>query len=243
MMLGPLGKPPKARKVMEKAKKGPKENNKLEKPEEILQDEDDEEEKEFNEATFARIDTQLKAITKGKKKMMPLLPFLLDSEDQVQTVENVFDYAFLIKEKAVSQMVMKETGLPVIVQSKKENLGTMESQQLVLSLNMKELKELASLTKDGHFGYDEDEEDELRIVSDKAGSSSSSSSSSSSKSRRNSLLHRTDPLYSLADAHAQAELIAADEEKSRQANKHKMNAKRDLKKEVKKQRLSDTQTQ
>ena len=130
----------------------------LAKLEDIVQEVDEEEDKEFNEATFKRIDVQMNLILEKSKKSqsLPLLPLLFDAEDQVQTVENFFDYAFLIKEKAVAQKVEKETkggsGLPMIIAAPKEKLQELEVKQHVLSLNMKELKELAELCKDGSYG-------------------------------------------------------------------------------------------
>lgn len=214
MMLGPLGKPSKVRKVTEKVAREKIGNVALAKPEDIVQEVDEEEDKEFNEATFKRIDVQMNLILEKSKKSqsLPLLPLLFDAEDQVQTVENFFDYAFLIKEKAVAQKVEKETkggsGLPMIIAAPKEKLQELEVKQHVLSLNMKELKELAELCKDGSYGYDGEEEDGVTASQGKGKSSSSGSGNGNGhKQRRNSVLHRTDELYTLEDPFKQAELL------------------------------------
>ena len=51
-----------------------------------------------------------------------------------QTVENFFDYAFLIKEQSTSQKIDKATGLPVIKPAHREMLAEKESKQLVLQV-------------------------------------------------------------------------------------------------------------
>jgi hypothetical protein len=154
IMLGPISKPEKIRKIAEK--KGPKQIHEEVKPEELIQtaEEDD-------EATNERIQTQSKHIQnlcypefKPKKKNeqppanatckpFDLLYNLLDPVDAVQTVENFFDFAFLIKEKQVAQK-LDENGMPISLLIP-DGLQHENRKQMVLTMNMKDLKKLSKL--------------------------------------------------------------------------------------------------
>ena len=207
MMFGPLGKPPKVRVAPERVARPVADNSRVEVAEEVVQDEEDEEdgeavnEKEFNEATFARIDHQEKVLRefRDKGEDAELISFLVDPLDQVQTVEN-FDYAFLIKEKFTSEKIDKTTGLPVIKPTHRELLAEKENKQLVLSLNMQELKELALMREQGEV------RGEVGVSSDEENINSSGNSSSRSKcGLRNGdrlSLHRDDKLYKARRARA-----------------------------------------
>jgi hypothetical protein len=154
IMLGPISKPEKLRKIAEK--KGPRQTHEEVKPEELIQtaEEDD-------EATNERIQTQSRHIQslcfpefkpKKKNEIPPtnvlcqpfdLLYNLLDPLDAVQTVENLFDFAFLIKEKQVAQRI-DENGMPKSLLLPGELQNT-DRKQMVLTMNMKDLKKLSKL--------------------------------------------------------------------------------------------------
>eukprot|EP00596_Hydrurales_sp_CCMP1899_P003858 CAMPEP_0119053118 /NCGR_PEP_ID=MMETSP1177-20130426/74208_1 /TAXON_ID=2985 /ORGANISM="Ochromonas sp, Strain CCMP1899" /LENGTH=453 /DNA_ID=CAMNT_0007032949 /DNA_START=102 /DNA_END=1463 /DNA_ORIENTATION=- len=189
IMLGPISKPEKLRKIAEK--KGPRQIHEEVKPEELIQtaEEDD-------EATNERIQTQSRHIQslcypefkpKKKNELPPtnvlckpfdLLYNLLDPLDAVQTVENLFDFAFLIKEKQVAQKI-DENGMPISLLLPGE-LQNADRKQMVLTMNMKDLKKLSKLV---------------------ARKSSADDLSSTCP------LHRNDLLYSAKNAHEQADIL------------------------------------
>ena len=241
IMLGPLGKPPKIRLQREVKPRAKEDKTKKMVVEDVDQDDDDDDgnKKEFNEATFARIDIQERILGKYKEqnKKIDLVSFLVDPEDQVQTIENFFDYAFLIKEKATMEAIDKITGIPTINPAAKEKLEEKESKQLVLSLNMKELQQLAQLVRDGEFvDEDEDENENENENEDNASSPvrrNNSSSSSSKKRKVWSQLHREDQLYSTANVHAQAELLLELEQEAKKKAAERKKARKESEKEEK----------
>jgi hypothetical protein len=154
IMLGPIGKPKKPRKIAER--KGPKQRHEEVRPEELTQTAEDD-----DEATNERIQTQRDHIQNlcypefkpTKKNELPpanticnqfdLLYNLLDPADAVQTVENFFDFAFLIKEKKVTQKI-DENGMPISLLIA-DGLQNADRKQMVLSMGMKDLKKLSKL--------------------------------------------------------------------------------------------------
>ena len=93
-MLGPMKKEMKVRKVAERKNK---ERNLAinEKPEDVEQDAEEE-----NEETNSRLKCLHKVIMQEDKEQVEpfdLLKLLIDPEDNVQTIENFFDYSFLVK--------------------------------------------------------------------------------------------------------------------------------------------------
>jgi hypothetical protein len=68
----------------------------------------------------------------------------VDPLDKVQTVENFFDFAFLIQNKSVVEDVVD--GLPEAIAV--SNLTNDVKKQLVISLNMKELSKVCELLKE-----------------------------------------------------------------------------------------------
>ncbi len=72
----------------------------------------------------------------------------MDKSNPVQTIENFFDYAFLVKSKRVVEEVGKLDGLPYGLPADPgkvvEKYGQ-GSSQLILSLGIKELREVADL--------------------------------------------------------------------------------------------------
>ena len=119
-MLGPISKPLKVRKPLEreggKGKKG-KETHEIEEPESIIQSrgagragEGQVIDEEKGEATFERITTLEQLVIKATATStsssatnngFSSLDILVDTQDHVQTVENFFDFAFLVKEGEV----------------------------------------------------------------------------------------------------------------------------------------------
>lgn len=183
VMLGPISKPVIVRKIA--GKKGPREIHVEIQPEELIQtaEEDD-------EATNERIQTQSNLIMKlcypefkAKKKndkpaqaskSFDLLQTLVDPQDPVQTVENLFDFAFMIKEKQVGQK-LNEDGIPV-AQLMPDTLREEDRHQMVLTMGMKDLKKLS------------------KLVASKSVADGQSGSCP---------LHRNDLLYSAKNAHEQ----------------------------------------
>jgi len=163
-MLGSMDKPEKVR--MAAQKRVPREKLVETRPEELIQEGpkkvvgadgtiEGEEEEECNEATYARItaqDRKIDALTKGTQHVS-MLKMLVDEKDHVQTVENFFDFAFLIKDKKVEFCEDVETKQPKAKHQHNINSDSSnrESQQLVLSLNMKDVKRLAAaLAREGN---------------------------------------------------------------------------------------------
>jgi hypothetical protein len=90
-MLGPIAKEMKARKATQR--RAQKETGPAEKPIEIDQDEED-------ESTNERLNRLREAISDSVKNGHPqidLLNLLIDKEDVVQTIENFFDFSFVVK--------------------------------------------------------------------------------------------------------------------------------------------------
>lgn len=102
------------------------------KPDEIIQDKDDDED---NEATNERLKYQLEVAgklstdDKGVRKSFELLRLLVDPLDAVQTVENFFDFSFMVKEKRVLMKVDLDSKLPIAVASEPD-MGT-ERRQVI----------------------------------------------------------------------------------------------------------------
>lgn len=134
-------------------------------PEEIINEktvdkDGNEEDADKCEATSARIKQQhqfmeaekASQLSQGGPPHMDLLSLLVDPKDHVQTVENFFDYAFLIKTKA-SEFVKPDEGqgyAPGVHTQGPENFAGRENRQLVLSLSMRDVKAMAAcLEKQG----------------------------------------------------------------------------------------------
>lgn len=92
-MLGPIEKEEKRRKVAEKRTKDKEDlRNVVTQKAETIENEDNED----DEATNQRVSHLFKHISKKHEKFN-VLDLLIDSQDPVQTVENFFDFSFLIK--------------------------------------------------------------------------------------------------------------------------------------------------
>ena len=124
----------------------------LSKPETVEQNDDDED--VSNEATNARITKLKKILIECTKQLatseeskstatVDLIELLVDTQDKVQTVENFFDFAFLLQKKISAQSCEDaEYGLPRALAASELEA---EKQQLVVSLGMKDLTELNEL--------------------------------------------------------------------------------------------------
>lgn len=86
--------------------------------------------------------TSLKASSKSAR--LDLLSTIVDPQDCVQTVENFFDFAFLVKDKRIVQKYDNKkntTQILVVDPAQMEDDGGFQSRkQMVLSLNMSDLK-------------------------------------------------------------------------------------------------------
>jgi len=126
------------------------------------------------------------ALEADKAISINILTALVDPTDNVQTIENFFDYSFLIKDKRVVES-LDEAGVPVTMPVPQptdgEDKGVDEGKkQMVLSLAMNDLRDLAQLLPSGYVCP----------------------------------LHRDDPLYEAKDAREQADILATrlDEEEN-----------------------------
>lgn len=247
-MVGPMRQEVKTRKAY--LHKG-KEVYEEEKPEEVIQGKgmgggggsgggtNGEDGEEVDEATNSRVRCTFEEISKRVNEVEPmadLLKILVDHNDPVQTVENFFDYSFLVKEKRVLERIEKDglpktTNLQHVLQELKistsnggrrkgsdgkevvEEQGCKPRQQLVLSMSMKEIKELMRLVH-GNSDNDNDNSDNSNGNSNGNGRGHASQSSTCP-------LHRNDDLYKCQNAREQADLLEkrAEENKKRQREK------------------------
>ena len=122
----------------------------ISKADEIIQSAED----VVSEATNERVKYLVKVLEGVDKKeglapVLSLTKTLIDRSNPVQTIENFFDYAFLVKSKRVAEKVVGDRADIVgtlIGRDKLSEINTSDqSSQLILSLGIKELKELASL--------------------------------------------------------------------------------------------------
>jgi len=175
-MLGSLDKPEKVR-VAAKQRQAREQKGPEVRPELIIQEAkigaDGKEitDEEHNEATFARIKVLSDLLSKetGENEAVNLFSFLVDENDHVQTVENFFDLAFLIKNCSAEVIDDATTHQPML--HEKKFLGDMrlrESKQIVLSLNMKDIKKIAATLKKQRAHCPLHREDELYEAEDAA---------------------------------------------------------------------------
>eukprot|EP01034_Spumella_vulgaris_P027263 gene27263-33957_t len=194
-MLGPISKEIKVRKAIVRREKEDMSGT-AQKPEEISQGQDDD--KDGDEATNERLKVLHNKImevmphadgTEGEQQVFDLFKLLVDPADNVQTIENIFDLSFLIKEKKVlTDFTVGEHGIrtPVVFgidQNKmhESGLGT-DKKQMILSVNM---QDLSTFRKYLYPNYLPDGSGDVNA------------------------LHRTDPLYDARDAAHSAALVSA----------------------------------
>lgn len=198
-LYGPIGKGyvPKERKKTEK----PVDDGALLTRAETVEQTDETD--KSNEATNERIKKLQRTIEKatghssrgaaetnsqGESKTVDLLQLLVDTKDKVQTIENFFDFAFLLQRKRVAESKIGSDQLPRALFC--QDLDT-DKQQLVLSLDMKQLGEVNELLDDIH----KMEQQRNQTASDDA-------------LDVYGVLHRDDELYHSSDARDQAEILS-----------------------------------
>ncbi len=209
-MMGPISKPKKVAVARQAKKKD--EEVVAKRPEKVESNVDD----ELNEATFHRIEKLDEVIQKRSKRTsssssssgnsnrdtgaaFAIMDVLYDRSDIVQTMENFFDFAFLIKDGAVVTSYDKNNSIPSSIYADKDKLPAQRKQH-VLTLSVKEMREITKYM----------EESNTLELSDLLDPSRSSSGKNSSDSNP---LHRKDKLYDARTALEQTQVL--DEESSR----------------------------
>ena len=200
-LLGQVDKVPRLRKQSQRKERANNKNIAVEAPLEVQQSNEgkDDNANEINEATNDRIHRLYNVMRQEQQRAKPpsspedeeeeesgvpqcdLLQLLVNPKDNIQTVENFFDFSFLIKDKRVVES-MDGKGLPQAMVCPPDTLAEgAESQrkQLVLSLSMKDLNEIKTL---------------LQLQCE---------------TLHEHALHRSDELYLAKDAQEQAEILAA----------------------------------
>ncbi len=205
MVFGPMARPEKVRNA---GQRGPRERDevvKIVEVAELKQTDEEGEEGELNEASFKRIeklDDVIKKRTNKKKDSFPVMDILVDPTDQVQTVENFFDFAFLIKDGQVATQYDKSDKNPKAVSAILEKLQNSSRRQHVLTLNMKELHEVAEYLKT----------DDARSFSQLLDASPDAPEGDDELNP----LHRSDALYSARSAAEQSDILDSMQAKSLQ---------------------------
>lgn len=140
------------------------------------------------------------------------LNVLVDLEDNVQTVENLFDFSFLIKDKKLMLTQDPVSQLPQGLVINGENDEA--PMQTVLTVNMKDLNELRQTMKCLHDYESEHDGDGLSQPQSQTQSSSSSSSSNGFKKIKYPSIHRDDELYSQTTWQQADSLLVKKQEKT-----------------------------
>lgn len=142
-MVGPLNKQEQVRKTSVR-RRLENEDVTTTKAKEVAANDD-----EDDEATNER-QKQLKKVVidltqQGGEEVTPfnLLNLMVYPLDPVQTIENFFDLSFMIKERAI-HIDLDQNGFPLAVATNVD-AHTVEKNQMVLSINMKDLRELSAL--------------------------------------------------------------------------------------------------
>eukprot|EP00616_Rhizochromulina_sp_CCMP1243_P018737 CAMPEP_0118980178 /NCGR_PEP_ID=MMETSP1173-20130426/27715_1 /TAXON_ID=1034831 /ORGANISM="Rhizochromulina marina cf, Strain CCMP1243" /LENGTH=322 /DNA_ID=CAMNT_0006930503 /DNA_START=1 /DNA_END=969 /DNA_ORIENTATION=+ len=193
-MQGPLGRPEPLRKTRAQAKGAGESDEEEEaeavKVETIANRKDDE-----IECTQKRISHLSSKLVKDSAETPDLdfFQYLVDPQSFTQTVENIFDFSFLVKKGSASLAV--QDGVPVISSVSEAANGNVDedkpSRQLVISLSpgdLRELREVFECAGDGVAHRDEPSYDPnflgATLTTTSASSSSSRKSSSSSSKKR-----------------------------------------------------------
>lgn len=155
-------------------------------------------EDEESEATNLRVQHLYEVIR--EQENFDLLDLLVDRKDPVQTVENFFDFSFLVKEKRASQEVVKggdsTAGLLLSRPLDPQRLAAdRQAKQHVLSIPMEDMRVVAELLSEiDDLERQSNKEKPLKRLREEM-------------PERN-ILHRDDPLYTAESASHQASIIA-----------------------------------
>ena len=188
-MMGTLDVEIKQKKKGERTKKS-KEDLVAENLEEIENKKNNSAENDEEEATNGRSAKLVRTIEKKCSSSSssssvptntPMLDLLVDIDDPVQTVENFFDFSFLVKNKQVivSDDKVSNSGKKELQLTMEQNPNTISNEdkkQMVLRIDMKDLLKIQEITQKG-------------------------------KNSVKTELHRDDELYQAANAHEQADLL------------------------------------
>jgi hypothetical protein len=190
---GPLSQEIKARKQVER--KSAKDNEPIVRPDQVANttkdDDGDDGEDGAAESTNKRVQ-HLRKLLESKPvttevageehvTQTDLLTLLVDPKDPIQTVENFFDFAFLIKDKCAN-VKLDSSGLPCVAATHFRDSNALSAgikRQMILSLNMKELNELGGLVQ--------------QLLE--------------AERKEECPLHRSDHVYSFTDVQEQAEYL------------------------------------
>jgi len=150
-ILGSLSKESKKRKPIQRKEKVVEEENEENAPvapSEVKQGQNgDEKDDNIAIQRSSHQQKKLEELTKrSKDKPVDLLQLLIDPRDPVQTIENFFDYSFLLKQKKVEEDIDSVTGLPSVVLVNDATTleeGECRNNQMVLSINMADLARLS----------------------------------------------------------------------------------------------------
>ena len=188
---------------------------------------------DMNEATYARIFKLDKVVkersghsAKSKKKSkdssssssskeessqkFPILDVLFDQRDVVQTMENMFDFAFLIKEGDAITQYDSETRIPYAISADKLNTEVVARKQHVLTLSVKEMHEIIDYMNEEKAGSISDL---FKEHSNGSGSGSESDNDEEGKANDSSAtfesnpLHRSDKLYDANSVQQQIQIL------------------------------------
>ena len=256
-MFGPLNKLFKQRKTPAERRMASRDEVELERPDEIMDqrkrgrrgqgdaaaDEGKKDEGLNAEATNERITHLLEHLQKasevkadGRRNKVKLFEALVDPTDPVQTVENFFDFAFLVKDQRIMQN--ESNGLVQVMTveagNSTEEWANKSRKQMVLSMGMPDVKLMAALVAAEQAldnGADPDDID-LGALASLAGFGSSSSNAegagtdamdgtttcgsivpnltpanAAAAAAVGCALHRSDALYSMTDVTAQASML------------------------------------
>jgi hypothetical protein len=84
------------------------------------------------------------------KNEIDLIDLLVDPSDSVQTIENFFDYSFLLKDKKVAEGIVEGDDLPKVVIADPNTLDAADKKQMILAINMADLGHLMSEMRKHH---------------------------------------------------------------------------------------------
>jgi len=152
-MYGPIARPPKEVKARQRREKF------VETAEAVVPEQEKEAAQKQTDITAQRHDDLEKRLKKSffppgvdpkeASEKLPFLNFICQPKSFTQTVENIFDLSFAVREGNVG-LELDEDGLPVITQTKPpEEANHISRKQVIISLSPKDLAEIAEAFEDG----------------------------------------------------------------------------------------------